>query len=150
MRSSSISSRYKDDEPHGGWIESESYRFGNRECENAFIKTTYDISLDSQISLLPLGFSLYKSYLLISYLSSILESWMHRENPKPISCWFLFHEHFFQQLKEWECWKLLDWRLNSENDSRLHGQPFLLMSCNRGISPGKDCDFYLLFIGSFL
>ena len=30
--------------------------------------------------------------------------------------------------KEWECWKLLDWRLNSENDSRLHGQPFLFLS----------------------
>ena len=25
--------------------------------------------------------------------------------------------------KERECWKFLDWRLNSENDSRLHGQP---------------------------
>ena len=32
-----------------------------KSCPNhgAFIKTTYDISLDSQISLLPLGFSLY-------------------------------------------------------------------------------------------
>ena len=30
--------------------------------------------------------------------------------------------------KEWECWKLLDWRLNSENDSRLHGQPFLAIN----------------------
>ena len=25
--------------------------------------------------------------------------------------------------KERECWKFLDWQLNSENDSRLHGQP---------------------------
>ena len=25
--------------------------------------------------------------------------------------------------KERECWKFLDWRLNSENDSRVHGQP---------------------------
>ena len=27
--------------------------------------------------------------------------------------------------KERECWKFLDWRLNSENDSRVHGQPSL-------------------------
>jgi hypothetical protein len=25
--------------------------------------------------------------------------------------------------KERECWKFLDWQLNSENYSRLHGQP---------------------------
>ena len=28
-----------------------------------------------------------------------------------------------QESKERECWKFLDWQLNSENDSRLHGQP---------------------------
>jgi hypothetical protein len=28
--------------------------------------------------------------------------------------------------KERECWKFLDWRLNSENDSRLHGQPSIV------------------------
>ena len=28
--------------------------------------------------------------------------------------------------KEWECWKFLDWRLNEENDSQLHGQPSFL------------------------
>ena len=26
-------------------------------------------------------------------------------------------------IMERECWKFLDWRLNSDNDSRLHGQP---------------------------
>ena len=32
--------------------------------------------------------------------------------------------------KEMECWKFLDWRLNSENDSRLHGQPsWTINSC---------------------
>ncbi len=39
--------------------------------------------------------------------------------------------------KEWECWKLLDWRLNSENDSLLHGQPFLLLY-DREIIANKD------------
>ena len=29
--------------------------------------------------------------------------------------------------KERECWKFLDWRLNSENDSRLHGQPSIVL-----------------------
>ena len=33
--------------------------------------------------------------------------------------------------KEWECWKLLDWRLNSENDSRLHGQPSMKLTTYR-------------------
>eukprot|EP00415_Alexandrium_ostenfeldii_P002546 UN2546 len=37
------------------------------------------------------------------------------------------------EAKERECWKFLDWRLNSENESRVHGQPsigvfFLLLS----------------------
>jgi len=27
------------------------------------------------------------------------------------------------EIMERECWKFLDWRLNSDNDSRLHGQP---------------------------
>ena len=27
------------------------------------------------------------------------------------------------EIMERECWKVLDWRLNSDNDSRLHGQP---------------------------
>ena len=27
------------------------------------------------------------------------------------------------ETKKRECWKFLDWRLNSENDSRVHGQP---------------------------
>eukprot|EP00415_Alexandrium_ostenfeldii_P000425 UN0425 len=27
------------------------------------------------------------------------------------------------EAKERECWKFLDWRLNSENESRVHGQP---------------------------
>ena len=27
------------------------------------------------------------------------------------------------ETKERECWKFLDWRLNPENDSRVHGQP---------------------------
>merc|ERR1711972_811027 len=27
------------------------------------------------------------------------------------------------ETKERECWKFLDWRLNQENDSRVHGQP---------------------------
>ena len=28
-----------------------------------------------------------------------------------------------EETKKRECWKFLDWRLNSENDSRVHGQP---------------------------
>ena len=28
-----------------------------------------------------------------------------------------------KETKERECWKFLDWRLNPENDSRVHGQP---------------------------
>ena len=27
------------------------------------------------------------------------------------------------ETKKRECWKFLDWRLNPENDSRVHGQP---------------------------
>ena len=27
------------------------------------------------------------------------------------------------ETKKRECWKFLDWRMNSENDSRVHGQP---------------------------
>merc|ERR1712176_444407 len=30
------------------------------------------------------------------------------------------------ETKKRECWKFLDWRLNSENDSRVHGQPSFL------------------------
>ena len=30
------------------------------------------------------------------------------------------------ETKERECWKFLDWRLASENDSRLHGQPSIV------------------------
>ena len=42
-----------------------------------FIKTTYDISLDSQISLLPLGFSLLASSPLVTVFD-----WDARENPE--------------------------------------------------------------------
>jgi len=36
-----------------------------------------------------------------------------------------------------ECWKFLDWRLNSENDSRIHGQPsfFLISFANHSVEP---------------
>ena len=33
------------------------------------------------------------------------------------------------EIMERECWKFLDWRLNSDNDSRLHGQPSSSMMC---------------------
>ena len=33
------------------------------------------------------------------------------------------------ETKKRECWKFLDWRLNSENDSRVHGQPSFLSRC---------------------
>ena len=32
------------------------------------------------------------------------------------------------EAKERECWKFLDWRLNSENESRVHGQPSIGLS----------------------
>ena len=44
---------------------------------STFIKTTYDISLDSQISLLPLGFSLLASSPLVTVFD-----WDARENPE--------------------------------------------------------------------
>ena len=46
----------------------QSYRDQDQLREITFIKTTYDISLDSQISLLPLGFSL-----LLASLSRIIQ-----------------------------------------------------------------------------
>ena len=33
------------------------------------------------------------------------------------------------EIMERECWKFLDWRLNSDNDPRLHGQPSSSMMC---------------------
>ena len=35
------------------------------------------------------------------------------------------------EIMERECWKFLDWRLNSDNDSRLHGQPSSSKICRQ-------------------
>ena len=57
----------------GRWVPA----VGARAQETSFIKTTYDISLDSQISLLPLGFSLLASSPLVTVFD-----WDARENPE--------------------------------------------------------------------
>ena len=41
------------------------------------------------------------------------------------------------ETKKRECWKFLDWRLNSENDSRVHGQPSFAKQKMKGTNLGE-------------
>ena len=53
------------------------------------------------------------------------------------------------EIMERECWKFLDWRLNSDNDPRLHGQPSSSMMCPKNSSTlvmRSIIWFYLLLI----
>ena len=74
--------------------------------------------MDSQI---------YKCYLMV-----LIQAWYHYNKRSPdwlaINLILLVPDGYIPRLesKERECWKFLDWRLTSENDSRLHGQPSIV------------------------
>ena len=68
----------------------------------------------------------YKSILLFGQILSLLFfKTIHACEGNPLVFRFV-PDGYIPRLesKKRECWKFLDWRLNSENDSRLHGQPF--------------------------
>ena len=50
------------------------------------------------------------------------------------------------ETKKRECWKFLDWRMNSENDSRVHGQPSFASS----FQSSSQESFPFLFPSTFL